>query len=77
MLSNYQIINSIAFSVDVTLPYPFADMLGALNVLSFDFSVLQCTTRTYFGFVFTWLYREEKGGREKKGFIGYLLIVGS
>lgn len=75
MLSNYQIINSIAFSVDVTLPYPFADMLGALNVLSFDFSVLQCTTRTYFGFVFTW-YKEE-GGREKKGFIGYLLIVGS
>jgi hypothetical protein len=54
MLSNYQIINSVSASLDVSLPYSFANMLSFLNVLSLDLKGLQCATQSYFGFVFAW-----------------------
>jgi hypothetical protein len=40
--ANYQIVQSVSWSLDVSFPVPFTQMLSLLSVFSFDFLSLEC-----------------------------------
>ena len=48
VLSTYQIVGSIAWSLDITWPEPMASWDIFLSFLSFDFFAVRCYTKTYF-----------------------------
>jgi len=54
--SNYQIVHSVTWSLDVEFPSPFKEMLSALSFFSFDFISLDCIVGNsdYFVTVYIW-----------------------
>jgi hypothetical protein len=54
--SNYQIINSVQWTLNIEFPSPFKELLGILSFFSFDFLSLSCMFRTdtYFKTVLMW-----------------------
>jgi len=53
----YQIIVSSSFTLDITYPYPFTNMLGVMSVFSFDFLSLKCLIKaenSYFTTLYLW-----------------------
>ena len=57
MWVTYQIIVSSSFTLDITFPSPFSNMLGFLTIFSLDFLALECLDRNgnaYFVTVYLW-----------------------
>jgi hypothetical protein len=54
--SNYQIVHSVTWSLDVVFPPPFKNMLEILSFFSFDFISLDCiiSNSDYFTTVYVW-----------------------
>jgi len=52
--TNYQIIQSVSWSLDVSLPWPFSKMVGGMSFISFDFLTLKCFESNYLLSVILW-----------------------
>jgi hypothetical protein len=54
--SNYQIVQSATWSIDVVFPSPFKEMMSVFSVFSFDFLSLECffTNSNQFLSVYLW-----------------------